>query len=289
MSAAPVAPAVTEPPARELAKKPEGKPQKLEYRFILTGYKDDYFLAGFSRSSEVKFQLSFKLDLWPNQTNHSVYFGYTQKSLWNLYDSSSPFVDSNYNPELFYGYFKRYGDVVWRPGRITGFIDSARIGVEHESNGRDGLESRAWNRIYGDIDAGAYLGTDHYLTGELKAWAPPFFVDDNNTDITDYLGYGKVTAIYGYDPAYPRWWGGGHVGVTYFHGWTRDAKQGLEAFFQWRPAYDDRYSWWRFTPNFFAQLYTGYGEYLLRYNESHTSIRIGISIDDRVHWLDRKR
>jgi len=86
---------IPDEPAAALAQTPTGKPWKIDYRIILTGYKDNYIISGFSAGTEVKFQFSLKIDLWPNHTNHSVYFGYTQKSLWNLYDTSSPFVDSN--------------------------------------------------------------------------------------------------------------------------------------------------------------------------------------------------
>jgi phospholipase A1 len=269
-------------PADALAQAPEGKPEKLEYRFILTGYKDNYFISGVTTGTQVKFQFSLKFDLWPNHTNHSVYFGYTQKSIWDLYTSTA-FVDSNYNPEIFYGYFKKYGDVIWRAGELTPpFIESARVGVEHESNGRDGAASRSWNRIYGYAQGAMYFGTDHYVTAALKAWWKPFFVEANNADIVKYLGYGQATAVYGYDPAHPRWWGGGHVGVTYFRGWSAASHQGIESFVQWRPFYSGS-SFWKFTPNIFAQLFTGYGEYLLDYNQKTTSFRLGVSLEDRVH------
>ena len=279
------APAPTPPPvtgrADALAQAPEGKPEKLEYRFILTSYKDNYFISGFSRATQVKFQLSIKFDLWPNRTNHSVYFGYTQKSIWDLYTSTA-FVDSNYNPEIFYGYAKRYGDVIWRAGEVTPFLESARVGVEHESNGRDGAPSRSWNRVYGYVQGATYFGTDHYATLAVKAWWKPFYVERNNADIVKYLGYGQTTAVYGYDPAHPRWWGGGHLGVTYVRGWSSATHQGIESFVQWRPFYSGT-SAWKFTPNIFAQLYTGYGEYLLDYNRKTTAFRIGFSLEDRVH------
>ncbi len=285
-------PPASRPPISTLESPPTlaGAPPKerLDYRIILTGYKDNYFISGFTKDVQVKFQFSLKFDLWPNHTNHSIYFGYTQKSLWNLYQSSSPFVDSNYNPELFYAYFKRAGDVVWAPGKVTFFLDSARAGLEHESNGRDGLDSRGWNRVYGFVDGGAYYGTDYYTTLALKGWLPPFVVDDYNKDIVSYLGYGEATFILGYDPESPAWWGGGHVGVNYYHGAVRDwSRQGIEAFVQWRPAYGDRVTWWRFTPFLYAQLFHGYGEYLLHYNQEETAFRVGISLEDRVHWLAR--
>ena len=275
-------------PAAELAHSPDGKPEKLETRTILTSYKENYVVGGVSSQTQVKFQISLKLDLWPNDSRHSVYFGFTQKSLWNLYSSSSPFLDSNYNPEIFYGYFKRYGDVFWRRNRVSWFIESMRAGVEHESNGRDGTDSRSWNRAYGHLSGGAYFGTDHYATLGGRIWYP-FLVASENGDITNFLGYGRATAVYGYDPAHPTWKGGGHVSASYTRGQGADVtRHGLEVAVQWRPAYRSRTTWWRFTPYFYGQLYVGYGEYLLDYNQQKTAIRFGVAFEDSVPWTTRR-
>jgi outer membrane phospholipase A len=72
------------------------------------------------------------------------------------------------------------------------------------------------------------------------------------------------------------------------HGWTFKAQHGIDLSLEWRPGYGGHVSWWRFTPNFFAQLYSGYGEYLLAYDEKRTMLRIGFSIGDRVYWVNGK-
>jgi hypothetical protein len=38
---------------------------------LLTFYKDNYILAGFTYATEVKFQFSAKFDLWPNSGPHA--------------------------------------------------------------------------------------------------------------------------------------------------------------------------------------------------------------------------
>jgi outer membrane phospholipase A len=266
-------------------------PLKLDYvpgyRAILTGHKENYFLSGFSKTTQVKFQFSAKFDMWPNASRHSVYFGFTQKSFWRLYDTSSPFQESDYNPELFYGYFKRGGDIVPRAGGTAFFLQNARLGIEHESNGLDGKSSRSWNRAYGYARAGVYSGTDHYLTLAPKVWYAvrhgALGLDDN-PDILDYLGYGSLTAEYGFDPTDRRWYGGGLLGATVRRG-TGAATWGVESYAQWRPGYrGSALRWFKFTPYLYAQLCTGYGESLLLYNQKVTSFRVGIALEDKVNW-----
>ena len=46
---------------------------------LLTFYKDNYFLTGFTSAQEVKFQFSAKFDVWPNRSAHAVYFAFSQK------------------------------------------------------------------------------------------------------------------------------------------------------------------------------------------------------------------
>jgi outer membrane phospholipase A len=254
------------------------------YRAILTGHKENYFITGLSKTTQVKFQFSVKFDLWPNASRHSGYFGYTQKSFWRLYSPSSPFDESNYNPEVFYGYYVRSGDIVPGPGRVLFFLQNARLGLDHESNGMDGASSRSWNRVHAQVRAGVYLGADHYLTVSPRAWYPVFGLEDNPR-ILDYYGYGSLTAEYGFDPNDRRWYGGGLVGATGRLG-KRDHNYGLEIYAQWRPGYrGDLLRWFKFTPYLYAQYVRGYGESLLTFDQKSTSLRFGIAFEDKVNWM----
>ena len=259
------------------------------WQYILSGHRENYFISGVtSQQHTVKFQFSFKFNLWPNATRHSVYFAYTQKSLWAVWDfaNSSPFLESNYAPEIFYGYYPLYGDIAPAPGRWTYFIDQMRAGFEHESNGMGSEMSRGWNRVTGTARGGVYFGTDNYAALAVKTWACPFGVW-NNPDITDYLGYGALGIEYGYDPVIKRWYGGGNINVAFQKGWDADwGRRSVQVTAQWRPAYEGKFlEWWKFTPYIFAQLWTGYGETLLTYNVDTTAFRIGLSLDDRVEWI----
>ncbi len=63
---------------------------------FLERYKPSYFLLGHPIT---KVQVSFRVQL---VRDLPVHFGYTQLMMWDLFKSSAPFRDLNYNPDLFY-------------------------------------------------------------------------------------------------------------------------------------------------------------------------------------------
>ena len=248
-------------------------PKDVEYD-LLTFYKDNYFIAGFTDSTEVKLQVSAKFDLWPNETQHAVHFAFTAKSLWNLYKRSAPFVENNYNPEIFYTYFHHEGRYDPPPG--CGFF-SERLGLEHESNGEDAPKSRGWNRVYVESRFACYSERNVFATVSLKVWAPPFGTSDN-PGITDHLGYGELGLSVGSEGR-RNWWGDGDVSVVARKGTNRGLDEGsVEIAGRWRPSYA---GFWRFTPYLFTQVFAGYGETLLTYDRSLTAFRIGFGLSDR--------
>ncbi|MCG8470225.1 MAG: phospholipase A [Desulfobacterales bacterium] len=148
--------------------------------------------------SEVVFQISVKQQLG----NTGFYAAYTQKSFWQAYNTkeSSPFRETNYNPEIFYrvmpgnalAHFLGNGPIIGKLG--------ADIGFEHESNGRSMPESRSWNRAY---FTPFYLGDNLLLS--LKFWcitpdsqksSKDGVRDSDNPDIADFMGYGEFNAQY---------------------------------------------------------------------------------------------
>jgi len=95
-------------------------------------------------TAQVKFQISAKYQVFEGSLKIfrrnvlPLYFAYTQKSFWNIGRPSAPFEENNYNPEVFLDY--PVSDNVLR-------LDHVIVSGEHESNGRDGSESRSWNRL----------------------------------------------------------------------------------------------------------------------------------------------
>jgi phospholipase A1/A2 len=140
---------------------------------------------------EIKFQLSFKLLLWEDMLgdNGDLNFAYTQQSIWQAYnfDASSPFRDTNYEPELF-AFFDTDYDMLGLRGR------GLSLGAAHQSNGRGDEDlSRSWNRIYAN-----FVFERGNFACSIKPWyrIPEDEEDDNNPDIEDYYGYGEFRAAY---------------------------------------------------------------------------------------------
>ncbi|MDH4267665.1 MAG: phospholipase A, partial [Deltaproteobacteria bacterium] len=83
------------------------------------------------KKPEVKFQLSLKVKLWQDifGKEMDLWFGYTQQSFWQFYnfEDSSPFRESNYEPELLLNFRTHFSILGWK-GR---FIN---VGFNHQSN-----------------------------------------------------------------------------------------------------------------------------------------------------------
>lgn len=137
---------------------------------------------------EVTFQLSFKARLWRDifGKNLALWAAYTQRSFWQLYnfDDSSPFRETNYEPEVLLTLGTRR-DLL---GLNARFI---QLGINHQSNGQSEPLSRSWNRIVANI--GLERGPLSLL---LKGWYRIPDADDDNPGLTHYMGNGEVWAFY---------------------------------------------------------------------------------------------
>lgn len=266
---------------------------------LFTQDRDNYFLfigpgSDHSAAHRVRFQLSFKFNLTPGEYDGSLFFGFTQKSIWDLWNfaGSSPFIDSNYNPALFFA---------WRPGGFLAPMEpepgwrllGLRAGIEHESNGQAGPPSRSWHRLTGTARGGYYLPVmetrgsreeTHYwhVIGEARLWLP-FGIERESTgggnpDILRYYGIGQYSLEIGHDIPVAA---GGHYQRKFVLGATGRVGSRLDrGYFEVWATYRPRWFGW-FPASFMVDYAVGYGETLLRYNDHQGStLRVGITLDD---------
>jgi phospholipase A1 len=256
-------PAVTEPPVNSspqiVIAKPGDEP-------ALSAHEPTYFVVGDSsdRGADARFQLSFKYRLFDPEgifgrfspLFSNLYFTYTQTSLWDLGEDSSPFRDTSYRPGLFYK---------WAGSDKFLLPDEWRVGVEHESNGRSDLDSRA-------IDTAYLIPSWHtdMANGRRFSFMPKIYhyIDKNeNRDIQRYRGYVDWVARYGREDG------------LVLNGLYRQGTGGY-ATGQLDVSYPISERIFARTGSFvYLQLFSGYGETLLDYDhERDTQIRLGISI-----------
>jgi outer membrane phospholipase A len=145
-----------------------------------------YFVLGARDGYSARFQLSFKYRLFDFGSGFGreqpwlsgFYFGYTQNSLWDLSSDSKAFRDTSYRPSLFWK---------WDREDEKTFIDSVRLGVEHESNGRDGDRSRSINIAFARPEWHWTLARGHRLQFTPKIYR--YLERDENPDIQHFRGY----------------------------------------------------------------------------------------------------
>jgi outer membrane phospholipase A len=158
-----------------------------------------YFLYG-PEAPSVKFQFSFKYRLIGENGKfgdlippfRGLYFAYTQRSLWDTGADSSPFYDTSYMPELFFEWLAPQNGIAGGGFHWLGM----QTGVGHESNGKDGVDSRSMNTAY--LRAAMMFGV-------AESWrllvVPRVFsyldTGDENADIADYRGYGELQLAFG--------------------------------------------------------------------------------------------
>jgi phospholipase A1 len=215
-----------------------------------------------SQNIEAKFQLSFKVKLWEDilGKDMDLWFAYTQLSFWQVYNKtfSSPFRESNYEPELLLNFRTDYNLLGLR-GRII------NIGINHQSNGRGQLLSRSWNRIVANI--GFERNNFNLL---LKAWyrLPESRHEDDNHEILKYMGYGELWGTY--------FWKNHRFGVMVRNNLRMNDNKGAIQFdwsFPFPFIKKDRVSG-------YIQYFNGYGESLLDYDKSINRIGVGLMLMD---------
>jgi len=234
-------------------------------------YESIYFIAGGSGGLNAKFQISFKYRIFSEQgwfarclsIPSDIYLSYSQTSLWDLHERSSPFKDSSYRPRLFYlKENQRKLDAPWKFG--------IEAGLAHESNGKMDLESRSINTAY------LRPTLSYYLDPRNRIYAAPmllnYFDDEDNPDIEDYRG--NVDLLFGF--------GSGNAGDHDWNFWTmlRKGARGhrgsieLNLTVPFKFITNDRLNGW-----LLLQYFSGQGESLLDYDKKmDAQFRAGFAI-----------
>lgn len=230
----------------------------------LSFFEPMFFAAGDGSDANAKIQLSFKLRLYEPTDKTSrdfvdnMYFGYTQPAFWDLSSYSKPFIDTNYIPSFFY----YVPNTDWR---VDGNAVGLAAGYEHESNGKDDSESRSIDVLF--VRPYFKFGdrSDFHWTVSPKFYA--YIEKDENSDIAKYRGYGDYHVSYGKDDDWQA--------ASILRKGTGTDKYSVEL--------QATYPLNRWFPGvsgyIMMQAFSGYGEYLLDYNEKESlGVRIGYAI-----------
>jgi len=246
--------------------------------FAIRAYKPNYILVGSytptnlanpvydfkPQHAEVKFQLSLQFNWWnqPFGPNTAFYAAYSQVSFWQAYnsrvfgaDASAPFRETDYEPEFGLDLTTHY--------RLAGLtFKKVRFSFIHQSNGQGGARSRSWNRL-----AVATAFERGRFAGGIRAWyrLPESAQDDDNPDITHYLGHGDLLLAYK--------WHDQTISATLRNNLRHNNRGSVQL--------DYSFPLTKRVKGY-VQYFNGYGESLIDYNRSVSRIGIGIALSD---WL----
>ncbi len=214
------------------------------------------------RSVDAKLQISLRAKIAQGLLlpDADLWFAYTQRSFWQVWNSSqsSPFRNTDYQPEAIYvvpvpaSWSALPGGWRWR---------MAQLGLAHQSNGQGSALSRSWNRVYA---AAAFDRGEFGLTVRAHKRLRER-TDDDNPDLVHFVGNTEVVAT----------WLPGLA--TSSLTWRTHAPSGGRGSLQ----LDWTYPVLRSQPaglRWYAQLFSGYGETLLDYNHRQTSLGLGLTL-----------
>jgi len=244
-------------------------------RFAMTPYKPNYVLplSYNSRANqsfepldpwEIKFQLSFKVELWRDLWGGDLHFGYTQQSYWQAFNQalSSPFRETNYEPEIMWGFVRgRSADELRHRSLILGFV--------HQSNGGRLPQSRSWNRIYANFVfeyENLYFSVKPWYRIPERGRSDPLDPrGDDNPDIQDYMGHGEATLMWIRGP--------NRYGLMLRNNFDSPNRGAIQL--DWSYPIRGKLQG-------YVQYFNGYGESLIDYNHRVNRFGIGLMLNN---WL----
>ncbi len=211
---------------------------------------------------EAKFLLSFKADIG---TQHNIdmlgfktlrlWGAYTQQSNWQVFNTanSSPFRETNYAPEL----------ITTLGTNNEDGLKLINLGLEHQSNGRSLPESRSWNRVY--LLSG--WEWNNVTSVMARGWwrIPENITKDDNPDILNYVG--RADVVLRWEPADKSQ----AIALSLRNNLALHKNRGF-AQLDWASPINAGNS-----SRFHVQFSSGYGESLIDYNKSQTTLGFGFS------------
>lgn len=216
------------------------------------------------QKTEVKFQLSLKVTLAESLLleGDRLHLGFTILSYWQAYhqDASSPFRETNYEPEVFWT-----APFAWAPWGAKGSL--LAFGLSHQSNGRSVPLSRSWNRLYASfaLDFGRWVVAikPWWRIPEQAKRSPDDPSGDDNPDIERFLGHFELGGVYRrYDNEFGALWRNNlradNRGAIQLD-WTFPVSGQLRGY---------------------LQLFSGYGESLIDYDDHTRRVGVGILLSD---------
>jgi ATP-dependent DNA helicase Rep len=223
------------------------------------------------RPAEVQLSLSVRTKIAKEiirsadpELQDSLWFGYSQQSRWQLFHGglSRPFRTTDHEPELIYIH----------PHNITlPFAPSWKwrysgLSVNHQSNGQSLPLSRSWNRVI--LMAGFEKHRQFTLQTKLWQRMPEKAIDDDNPDINEYIGRAEIAGQWFINPQH-------QLGLTLRHPLHR--QRGGSARLDWFKTLSNENT---SALKLHMQLFHGYGESLIDYNQARTTLGVGLSLVD---------
>ena len=199
-------------------------------------------------------QISFKYRLG---RDWNTYLAFTSVVKWDIWKDSSPYQDINFKPEIFYRFTPENENLV-----------SLDTGYWHESNGRDGDESRSWDQLF------ARVNTLFELNSIALAWETTFYGEiatGGNEDIGDYLGWWDTTFYFLNILPTDKF----NIDLE-FHIWSgKDGNPFNHGQFQTGVIYKIENA--VFQPSLYVQYFSGYGEVMADYDVYTVAWRVGLA------------